>query len=189
MPKVDRKRVILRKAAELFKAKGYSATSMRDLAVAVGIEPSSLYSHIRSKEELLAKICLDTADLFTTGINRIKQADASPQEQLASVIDLHLQIAKSQPSSVTVFTDEWRHLAPEDLTLFEDKRRDYQRAVRAMVDAGIKMGAFRDIDSQTITKTLLTSLRWVHTWQPKERSIDYDKIADDIKKLFLQGLM
>jgi AcrR family transcriptional regulator len=189
MPKVNRKQVIYQRAAELFKHKGYSATSMRDLAEAVGIEPSSLYSHIASKRELLTKICMDTALRFTSGLQHIVDTVSDPVEQLRQVIDLHVAVARDTPSSVTVFTDEWRHLDLADLQTFEDQRRSYQRAVKAIIVRGLEHGLFTDIDPRTTTKTLLTGLRWIHVWQGEGKAPDYDVIAADIKRLFLDGMI
>ena len=44
-------------AARLFAEKGYDATSIQDIATAAGITKSSVYHHIRSKEELLETVC------------------------------------------------------------------------------------------------------------------------------------
>ena len=53
-PKKSAKReLILAEAAKLFKDRGYSGTSMRDLAGQVGMEAASMYNHIKSKDELL----------------------------------------------------------------------------------------------------------------------------------------
>ncbi|MCX2965965.1 TetR/AcrR family transcriptional regulator [Gordonia aquimaris] len=49
----DRKQRILIKAAELFRASGYAAVAMSDIAAGVGIGPSALYRHYRNKQELL----------------------------------------------------------------------------------------------------------------------------------------
>ena len=57
-----RKDVIIRKASALFRTKGFTATSMRDLAISVGVEAPSLYNHIGSKSELLQDICFKIAD-------------------------------------------------------------------------------------------------------------------------------
>ena len=52
MPKQSKRELIIQEAALIFKQKGYSATSMRELAEKVGMEAASLYNHIRSKDEI-----------------------------------------------------------------------------------------------------------------------------------------
>ena len=54
--------------------KGYLAASMRELAERVGLEQaSSLYNHLKSKEEVLRKICFDNAHKFINGISEIEK--------------------------------------------------------------------------------------------------------------------
>ena len=53
------KRKILVSAVGLFASKGYTETSVRDIATAVGIKPASLYNHFSSKEDILASILDD----------------------------------------------------------------------------------------------------------------------------------
>jgi len=56
-----KKEVIIEKASKLFKEKGFGASSMRDLAIHVGVEAASLYNHIQSKSEILQAICLTSS--------------------------------------------------------------------------------------------------------------------------------
>ena len=48
-----KKDAIIKKAAGLFRKKGFASSSMRELADSIGVEASSLYNHIGSKSELL----------------------------------------------------------------------------------------------------------------------------------------
>ena len=61
----SKKDVIIQNAAVLFKKRGYSSASMRELAGAVGVEAPSLYNHIGGKSELLQHICFKVANAFT----------------------------------------------------------------------------------------------------------------------------
>ena len=73
----SRKEEIINAASVLFKEKGYSAVTMRDLATAMGIKAASLYNHIQSKQEILSTIIIDLAEEFTTGMDHIVASDQS----------------------------------------------------------------------------------------------------------------
>jgi AcrR family transcriptional regulator len=61
----DRKTEIVTVSAKLFKEKGYSAVTMRDIAQAMDIKAASLYNHIKSKQEILVLIIIEIAEEFT----------------------------------------------------------------------------------------------------------------------------
>ena len=74
MAKQSRKELIIQQAAIIFKQKGYSATSMRELAEKVGIEAARLYNNIRSKDEILEEICFSVAHEYLSVITEIEEA-------------------------------------------------------------------------------------------------------------------
>lgn len=186
--KQTRKQLIFEEAAKLFRDKGYLATSVRELADKVGLEPSSLYSHIKSKEEILQKICFDSAQKFIDGINEIEKLNATPSEKLKALIALHITIATEDSTSVTVFNDEWRHLSQDVLKEFLVLRRDYESRFKRIIKKGIELGEFKNINPSIALYTILTSVRWLHYWYKPGRQLSPTDIEKDICTLLIKGL-
>jgi AcrR family transcriptional regulator len=184
-----KKQQVFEAAAELFMEKGYMAASMRELADRVGlIQASSLYNHLTSKEEVLRKICFDNAEKFLSGITEVEAADLSPTEKLKSLIRLHVRIAVEDPTSVTVFNDEWRHLSKEYLEDFQAKRKEYEQRFKAIIQSGINSGVFKAVDPTVALYTILTSVRWIHYWYKPKRNVSIEKLEADLFTLLIQGL-
>ncbi len=183
-----KKQIIFEEAARLFREKGYPAASMRELAKRVGLKPSSFYSHIQSKEEILQKICFDNAARFIKGMEEVEQIEAGPLEQIKMLIRMHLRIATEDSTSTTVFNDEWRHLSEPHFSEFLQLRKDYERRFRHIIREGVSAGEFKDINPTIVLNSLLTSIRWVHDWYKYERNLSPELIEQDLLRLLLTGL-
>jgi len=62
------KEKILKHALKLFSAKGYKATTVRDIAGAMGVKQSALYNHFKNKDEILETL---VTDLTSSAIVRL----------------------------------------------------------------------------------------------------------------------
>ena len=62
--KGNTKREILDAALELFSVQGYEATSISQLAQAVGIRKASLYSHFENKQAILDALIQSTLEQY-----------------------------------------------------------------------------------------------------------------------------
>ena len=186
--KKSKKQIIFEEAAKLFQEKGYSAASMRDLADRVNLKASSLYSHIRKKEEILQKICFDNAYRFTEGMKAVETSEEDPIDQIEALIALHIEIALDDPTSVTVFNDEWKHLEEPFLRRFLEMRKDYEQRFKSIIQAGIDEGSFKSVHPTIALFTILTSIRWLHYWTPENGSISRDTLQKEITTLLLKGI-
>ncbi len=185
----SKRQIIFEAAAQLFRDKGYSATSMRDLAQKVNLKASSLYNHIGSKEEILSSICFSNAKRFRDGMQQVEQMPGSPIDKVRMLIRLHVEVATEDLTSVTAFNDEWRHLSEPLLTEFKAMRKDYENRFQRIIESGIQSGAFRALDSFTVLYTLLSSIRWLHDWYRPNRQISPEELYEQMTTLLLKGLV
>lgn len=160
---ITKKQNIINTAADLFREKGYAATSMRNLAAAVGIEPSSIYSHIRSKEDLLIEICTSCADRFTSGMDEIYYSDVSDKKKIKHLIRLHLDIAYENPASITVFNDDWKFLPEPAMSSFVISRKDYESKFKRILVNGKKQGKFEFKNIDILFNIIIKMLHWSYT--------------------------
>lgn len=184
-----KKEAIYAAAARLFHEKGYSTTSMRELAGAVGLEASSLYSHISSKAELLDHICFHAAQRFTKGMQVISDTQVQPIEQIRALLDLHMTIALEDPTSQTVFNDEWRHLPEERLIAFRTLRKQYEQGFLTLIERAQKVGEIRPMEPKLILLTLLSALRWLYVGKGLNTRMKATDIKAQMATFLMDGLI
>ncbi len=184
----NRKEQILHIAMNLFREKGYAGTSMRDLARAIGIEPASLYSHIKSKEDLLRTICFDLADKFIYSLQELDNSDMSPDEQLYAAIEAHIRVIRTNADASSVFLHEWRFLSEPDLSRFKRLRSTYEGFFTEIVERGVKEGVFKPVDVKFTVRTIFSTLNWTYGWYRLSREADIGDKCDKLFDLILNGI-
>lgn len=184
-----RRRIFI-EAARLFHSKGYAATSMREIAAAVGIEASSLYNHIKGKDALLEELCFKVSDAFQNQLDEAIRCENSPMGQLERIFRYHVELAESDYTIVTAFNDEWRHLSDEARLRFSAARKSYEEAVISVITSGQGDGVFdASLDARFAAKTLLSSLRWIYFLRADRRTWNNDEIWRQWSQLLLKGLV
>ncbi len=183
-----RKAQIYEEAQRLFREKGYKATTMRDLARAVGVEAASLYSHIKSKEDILQYICFKMADEFFAAQEDIKDLKMRPDEKLKLAIKAHVGVITDNASAAAVFLHEWRHLSEPYLNDFKLMRRRYENIFAEIIEDGMDQWVFRHLDTKFYVTVLFSSLNWVYDWYQPDGKFDPEEIADRLSFILLNGL-
>ncbi|UYZ63680.1 TetR/AcrR family transcriptional regulator [Hymenobacter weizhouensis] len=189
VPTLSRKAQIDYTATVLFRARGFAATSMRELATALGIEAGSIYSHIKSKEEILHRICFRLADAFFAGFEEAVLNEELPvAERLRRAIESHVQVLTQDVAASAVFLHEWRHLSEPARTEFLQLRERYEAGFRQLISRGAATGALRAPDPAFATLTLLASLNWLPTWYRPDGKLTPEDIAHRLTDQLLLGL-
>lgn len=173
----------------LFGKQGYTGTSMRDIAAAVGVLPGSLYAHIASKEALLADIVDDGINRFLAAVRPHAGSDANPTDKLRSMMIVHVAVVADNPERSLVVFHQWRFLGKGNIQAAIGKRRDYEQAFIGVIDDGMKAGAFRaDLNRRIAVLTILGALNWTPEWLSPEGRLSSSEVGEVIADTLLMGL-
>lgn len=182
-----RKKQILNTAAKLFKKRGYSAVTMRDLADAINIKAASLYNHIESKQEILSTIIIDIAEAFTSGMEKIKNESQSSIEKLKKIIELHIDLTVQNPDAMACLNNDWMHLE-ENLPYFVKMREDYEENFRSIINEGIAQGEIAPLDTEIMLFSMLSTLRTLYIWYTKKGGVDAHTLKNDMPDTLIKGI-
>lgn len=189
MEKSDRKSEILTIAARLFRERGYSAVSMRDIANAMDMKAASLYNHITSKQAILVSIVIRIAEEFTVGMDRILNSSDSAIDQLEQLINLHIELTLRDPSVIACLNNDWMHLTDEDLQYFLKMRDGYEASFRAILRKGIDAGELNDIPVEVILFSMISTLRTLYLWYGRKKVLSEDALKLNMKRVLLRGVI
>lgn len=185
---VDRREQILKTAARLFRKMGYNATTMRLIAADAGMEASSLYNHISSKQEILDELLFSIADLFMAGMKEAQKLEENPFRKLEHLVDLHVKITLMWPDRIALITGDWMHLEEPRLKEYISLRSDYESRFRQIISEGMEAGILENIDIDIALFSILSSLHWLYSWSGKHQVRDEESLRKEMKQCLLNGL-
>lgn len=182
-----RKGEIIKTATKLFKEKGYSAVTMRDLATAMGIKAASLYNHIDSKQEILNDIIISLAEQFTQGMDLIRSSDLKIIEKLNSIIALHVEITTNNTYGMASLNNDWMHLE-EQLDYYLQLRKNYEQDFIDIIQTGIDSNEIVNTDPEVIMFSILSTLRSLYLWIPKKEDINTNALTHSLSQVLINGI-
>ncbi len=186
--KASKKELIIGKASGMFREKGFPATSMRDLAEAVGIEAASLYNHIQSKSEILQEIIFRTANDCNVHLDSIDDNTLDSTKKIESLIRFHVQMMLTRFDDYCVMINEWIHLTEPYLTSFTTQRRSYVQKMEGIIAEGIRNKEMRPIMPYVAMLTILSSVRGLEFWHRSGKKITPQALEENMVNHLISGL-
>lgn len=184
----DRKLEIITIAAQLFKEKGYSAVTMRDIAQAMNIKAASLYNHIKSKQEILVLIIIEIAEEFTNVMNEIVNSNDLVLTKIECVIQLHIDITLRNADALACLNNDWMHLTDDELQYFVKMRTEYEANFRKIISEGVLAGELKNCNQEVVVFSILSTLRTMYLWYNKTKDLDAQTLQNTIATVFLKGV-
>lgn len=183
-----KKETIIEVAAKLFHKKGFSATSMRDLAEQVGVEAASLYNHIQSKSEILQEICFNVANVFTANIEQVDGSDYKAIGKVEALLRFHIKQMVNHYENVYVSDREWKHLTDPYLSNYQNQRRIYRTRFALIIEEGIQKKEIKDMDAPTAVLIMLHAISGIESWHRSKKKINAALLEENMVMILIDGL-
>jgi TetR/AcrR family transcriptional regulator, cholesterol catabolism regulator len=184
-----RRSEMYRTIAQLFRDRGFDATSVSDIARALGLTKAGLYHHFDSKEALLFEIMMFGLDKVRDEVIQPVRAIGDPEERLRQLITRHARITTRGQGAVAHLQDEIRALPPPARKQVEHRMRVYFDLVRGTLDELRAAGRLCNVDTTVATFSLIGMILWLPRWFRQDGRLTQDHVAENIADLALGGLV
>lgn len=183
---VARRKAIVEAAAGVFKAKGFAATSVDDVARIAGVDRASLYYYVGSKQELFNEVVLDAVQKNIELAEEVRDRDSSALEKLCALVDGVLQTYVAFYPQLYVFIQESAGM--DDQAMIELQRR-FDRALVTIIEDGQAAGELRgDIPPLLAAYGLVGMLNWTHRWFDPHGPVGAGEVAHAFSTITIEGL-
>jgi AcrR family transcriptional regulator len=187
----ERRIQILDIAAKLFAAKGYTVTTVRDIADEAGILSGSLYHHFASKEVILSEILHEFLDRLVSDSEAIVAAGGAPDHIFDQLVRDSFRVIEQHRDAVALYQNESALLTGQPG--FEFVSEQSQRITQTWVhqlEEGQRAGVFRESLNVTTAYRFLRDALWstVHWYRPG-RGLNADSLSEQFLALFRRGLL
>ncbi len=180
---------IYRAAAQVILRKGYDATSVNDIANAVGMTKAGLYHYINGKKELLFDIMNFGLDELEEEVVTPSRAIADSRARLQFIIATHARLVTRGDGAITILVDEITALTPAQNRKITRRKREHFDRLREILNELKAEGKLADLDTTAATFSLLGMINWLSRWFRQDGTLTEEQVAKEITKIALYGLL
>ena len=185
----ERRAEICRTAAQMIRERGFGATSVNDIARALGITKAGLYHYITSKEALLNEVLSFGMDQVDAEVVAPVREIQDPEERLRQLVIRHARIVTRAHGAVTQLVDEVPHLPPAARRRITRRMRAYFDLLRNTLIELQAKGRLGDVDPTVAAFSILGMIHWLPRWFQQGRRLTASRVAEEIANLALGGLL
>lgn len=177
-------------ASQIILDKGYSATSIQDIADSVGILKGSLYHYVRSKEDFLYTIIKEVYDEAITDMRRVVSMEAPPLERLVAFVRAHVVFASEHLVGYSVQIREFNQLSPERQAEIRRGGETYVEVLRQLLDECQAAGMIdAKLDTRLASIIITGELNSMTRWFSPRGALKPAELADVYAGMILTSVV
>lgn len=187
--KENRTTHIYQVAAEIMCRRGYEATSMNDIADAVGLTKAGMYHYIHGKEDLLFQIMNYAMDIVDQRVIGPAKEVQDAEERLHTILERHIKTLLEGVSAVTTLLEETWALTPTHLRIIRGRQRAYVQLVRQTLEQLAAEGKLRNVSPVVATFALFGMVLWIARWYHHEGNLKPEAALQDYLVLAMNSVL
>ncbi len=168
---------VLKAAAHCFNRKGYSGTSLKDVANMLGLTDPALYYYVRNKEELVYLCYVRAADIGRDAMQRATAEGLAGLEQVQLYLRYHIESIVGEQGPIAIMS-EIPSLKPDHRDEVLELSRTHSSNFEAMLERGIEDGSIAPCDVRMTGNAIMGSINWIPKWYHGDEAMAAQIIAE-----------
>ncbi len=177
---------ILQEAVKLFYERGFTGTTLDDIAAELGVTKPFIYTHFRSKVELLAALCQPTIEMSLAAVANAAEAPGTPTARLYQAMADFAKVVLQRQANIAIFFREEKHLSPEALGAINTLRKKFDGLLSGLLREGVAAGEFTVPDVNVAALALGGMISWAYTWHRPEGRLSLEDVCGTLAGLALR---
>ncbi|MCU1477803.1 MAG: TetR/AcrR family transcriptional regulator [Subtercola sp.] len=186
----NRDKDVISSATSVMSERGYSATSIQEIADRVGVLKGSLYHYFSSKEELLFRILSESHRESEKITQDVAALGLEPLEELSEFLRRECIWFLTNVNRANIYFTESGHLTGDRLKQIQRSGREFTQHLQDLISAAQEKGQISiDLDPVLLTRYVLGSVNNVRAWPTRSGpSFSKEEMADAFVRLTRNAL-
>lgn len=177
---------ILQEAVKLFYERGFTGTTLDDIAAELGVTKPFIYTHFRSKVELLAALCQPTIEMSLAAVVVAADGPGTPAVRLRKAMENFVKVVLQRQANIAIYFREEKNLAPEALDAINALRKEFDHSLSALLREGVATGEFTIPDVNVAALAIGGMISWAYTWHRPDGRLSMDDVSGRLADLALR---
>jgi len=172
-------------AVELFYERGYENTTLDAVAERLGVTKPFIYAYFSSKAELLAEICGRGISSSLAAVDNALARGEGPTATLQILSENFVASVLDNQKHIAVLTREEKNLDPADYARINEKRRQFDHRLTALLRQGVEAGEFDVADPHLASLAIGGLVSWAYVWYRPAGRLSVPNLSAEMAKLIL----